>query len=137
MLLTKPAGGGAWFWRRMSGYLVRCLGHAAAGRGLVIRARMVSAPSAQTRTNGSQGPEDLYSATIQVRSASKSVEFKLKQLSSPLSLVLVRREMGRSALQLYYTDLNNPRSYNSSRPEIRTKATAVSEANLPGKYNTS
>ena len=41
----------------ISGRLVRCPGHAAAGRGLVTRAGMVSssALSAQTRTNGSRG----------------------------------------------------------------------------------
>ena len=36
-------------------HVVRCPRHAAVGLGLVIRAEMVSAPSAQSRTNGSRG----------------------------------------------------------------------------------
>ena len=36
----------------ISGYLVRCPEHAAAGRGLVTRAGMVSAPSAQSHRLG-------------------------------------------------------------------------------------
>ena len=39
----------------ISAHVVRCPGHAVVGLGLVIRAGMVSAPSAQTRTNGSRG----------------------------------------------------------------------------------